>query len=293
MDTVSKRLSCLDSPDTDHDRKPAVWSVKFGRTQLLGRHSVPKGRSGQDVAIPANRDSIRIEHLPKKSPAGRNREAPILDVREFAVHATDRRHRYEENAAWAENASSVGEGGAQLVDELKRLSHDEAIETIRGNRVRGSQVRMYRRARIERVDVQDVTALNVDAEALRVAAVLHLQHVSANIVSMRGEKPFDVISVYGRASISAPTVAQRREPTKAPEPRRSIKPTQPFPQFLPPRWRGRRRRRAQFREVHARRYAARDIANERSFESMSHAVRVRVFISSSQRLRNTLRRKVV
>ena len=111
------------------------------------------------------------------------------------------------------------DGGAHVVDEVKRLRKDYAVETFRGYMIRICQVGYDRGLRAPFRDMQHIDFINAFAAVLaRVGVVAHFQDSAPNIVRVAGEETLDVVAVNGRASVIPEYAAERREPPQIAEP---------------------------------------------------------------------------
>jgi hypothetical protein len=154
-------------------------------------------------------------------------EAPEFGLE---VPAPDPAHRGDgakESPARAENAVRVAHRGADVEDELERLSQDEAVERVRWDAVRDCEIGHYRGGRIRWIDIENVVAVYRCAEAFGVVGVQDLENTPVYSVPLLSEKTLDVVPVDRRATVTPPHVAEWSRAANCPEPGGTGQPPQP------------------------------------------------------------------
>src|SRR5438093_10346115 len=115
---------------------------------------------------------------------------------------------------------SMSDRSLQVIDVLKRLREDEAVEAARRHGIGGGEIADDCRVRVARIDVEDVAALNGGSETFGVVAVHHFEDTAANRGTLGGEELLDVVTVDRRAAVASVMVAEGFGPADRPEPGR-------------------------------------------------------------------------
>src|SRR5581483_10654419 len=109
------------------------------------------------------------------------------------VDLGDAAHGAQDRPARLQNAMQRRDRPVDVVDEGEGLGQDDTVEPVRGNLLRGGQVRYDRCTGMARVDVENVARDDpVTPELAGVAVITDLQHPAPDVGGVGREKPLDV-----------------------------------------------------------------------------------------------------
>ena len=118
--------------------------------------------------------------------------------------------RGQQHAARLEHPIRAFKGGSHVVDEVQRLREDEAVVGLERQLLRDTKISDQRRARIPRVDVEDIRMIHpLRAERCRQAAVQHFEHPTMNVGRMLGQEPENVVPIDRESAFASPVPADR------------------------------------------------------------------------------------
>ena len=163
---------------------------------------------------------MRREGLFQDPPKRVRGEVPVPRGTPLAVgEARDAGDGDEEHAPRRQNSPEGRGGGAEVVDHLKGLGEDDAVEGIVGNPVAALQVGDDRRLRVRGEDVEDVRPIDaVATDGAGVEIVLHLEHPPADVLGVLREVLLDVVAVDGSSAVGAVGAADRHRASEVAEP---------------------------------------------------------------------------
>src|SRR5215469_1786943 len=127
-------------------------------------------------------DIFGPEDATEQCRAGGGGEAPVIDY--CRVDPANSRYGCQQDAARTKNAMAMLDGRLQVVDVLKRLGQDEAVEMVRRNCICRLQVSHDRRLRVGRINVQHLRPLHVAPVVVCIVSILYFQNVSSDLLSM-------------------------------------------------------------------------------------------------------------
>jgi hypothetical protein len=108
-----------------------------------------------------------------------------------------------------------------VVDELKRLRQDEAIERIGWKAVEARKIGHDGRTCITGVNVDDVASLDSRAESFCVPVVPDFKHSSGDIAGILAQELLDVKPIDRQSAIEPPNGAEWRGAAQSTQPRRA------------------------------------------------------------------------
>src|SRR5215471_13942631 len=108
--------------------------------------------------------------------------------------------------------------GTNVIDKLKRLGENKAIERVGRYGISGGKICSNRGLWICRIDVQNVASLNGGAVLACVIAVLDFDHPAADIEPMLFEKVFNVIPIDGCTPVKTKNITKGCRPAQSTKP---------------------------------------------------------------------------
>src|SRR5579859_2873 len=199
------RLRWLHGTNGDNERKIRVVGFQLGWGQFLLSHPSQKGYRAQNAAIGGNRDLVRSENFTKQRRTGGGCETPVVRRQTVAWRQpAHRRHCRQKHAPWTQNTKSMGNRGAGVIDELKRLSQKEAVKQVRWHCLSRGQVGDVGGLRVRRINIEHLPLLHASAKTMGVSAVSDFQNAPANILAVLLQKLLNVVPIHWRTPIKPP-----------------------------------------------------------------------------------------
>ncbi len=138
--------------------------VEFFLGQLLHRQPMQEGDRCKHVSVRLDFDTPRREVFLKQPPHRQRGKRPIPAIAAYFMGklANTRKGR-QQNPAWLQDAVKRLNGRASIVDKLKYLSEDDAIEGVRRHVVGTGQVGDNGRLPVVFCHVEDVAYIDAAA----------------------------------------------------------------------------------------------------------------------------------
>jgi hypothetical protein len=103
-------------------------------------------------------------------------------------------------------------GEPDVIDQMKRLSQNNAIKRIRWNVIRTCEITDECSIRVITGDMQDIADFDaVSTEALGIRSIANFEDSSLNVTGITLQKVFDIVTVNGLPAIIAKMIAEGRQ----------------------------------------------------------------------------------